>query len=208
MTPIQESCLCLAVIKNYLESGCRGLRGVDHSDAKWILHQHLLITVVSFLDEWGKIEGIGKRDENVGLVVKTCKILVQRIRKPWPGLHVLRNTLLAHPPRNKATGFLTMPDEVLGQGRAPTAYDEVLLLADCAVISIAILITHFESDYLAGQAQLRAAEIETYGIDSREEYRVEMKALIAQLRDEAGQLQPVVASVFAGSNHEMKGLYG
>lgn len=175
LSNLQEVLLVLAALKNQLEPALRAVkRHLEDDDLKFSLTNHLLILVSSFLEEWQRLEGLG-RDPSVQKTVQSAKPAVKRIRQ-WKGITRLRSSALAHGFRQK-DGSLTVMKSLFENNRAPSAYAESILVGECAVYAIATAICQHGATYKEGLSlwyTRGASEVPSNGIQTMLEFESEI----------------------------------
>ena len=140
LTRLHNTLLALSAVHSELHSVDRCLprsAEVDDSDLKFVLSNHILILVCSFLAEWRRFENLGK-EESVRTTLQVAKPFVERIRQ-WNGLEKIRSALLAHPIRSEK-GELVVACELFQKVNAPTNYAEMWLLGICAMRAVEIAV--------------------------------------------------------------------
>lgn len=197
LTSLQEMLLILNLLRVKIKSCVQSFDRYKYSDEdiKWTLSQKMQIDIASFLEEWKRLEGCGKKDSDVRDTLILCAETVRRIRS-WPDLESHRNTMLAHPSRDKAFNYnITDLNQRFYNAKVPTTYAEILLLAKLANLAISVVLARHSN----GWACAKRAMKEKYHTDTNEmpirgilhEYEVdsEWKKMIRHILEKDPTLQ-------------------
>lgn len=182
LTKFQESLLILGAIKNILEPELRVIKRYIHDDdLKFTITNKMLIDLVSLLDEWKRLEKIGKNDMEVRETLKIASLAIKRV-KSFKGIRLQRNTMLAHGFRDKSNDYkLTNVNNIISNPNIPKKYAEIILLAEFAVYAISIFICRHRKDYELAlnniQTNVTGVDLEGKGIDTLNEFEDEIDKL-------------------------------
>jgi hypothetical protein len=117
-----------------------------NDDILFSLTNHALIIVSKFLEVWDDSNGFAKSDPRIIPMRKTLSPFLDRVRV-WKGLKSMRNSALAHAYLDKE-GELAPPWHPLGKGDAPTYHAEIMLLLQIVYLSVLVILTVFEKEFL------------------------------------------------------------
>ncbi|MBA7654050.1 hypothetical protein ES703_61924 [subsurface metagenome] len=183
LTSFQESLLVLAALSNQIEWALKAMvpkDRIEDKDLKFTISNHIQILLCSFLDERKRLEALGC-DDKIRATLKMASPALDRIRR-WRGLRKLRSTLLAHGHRTREGAFV-WPSKVFGNHPIPTAYAEIILLGNCALLAVRVVLTQHQSDYQEAVQQLSnlKKDIEDEGIRTVGEIKEELNKIKAEI---------------------------
>lgn len=151
LNPLETSILALASRKSFLEPSLRSIKKhVQEEDLKWTVSNYILIQIFAFNEEWRRFQGLAKSDLKVRETTRIAKPAIDRI-KQWPGLTVVRNSIIAHARRSDGSLLLPNPQTFSG---VPTNYAEKILLAECAVLAIATVLVRHDAERLVAVSKI------------------------------------------------------
>ena len=183
LTPLQESLLILQASINHIGLALKVITPDDRirdEDLKFTICNYILIRLCAFLEEWSKLESLGS-DKKVQFSLKIASPAIDRIRQ-WTGLTKVRSLLLAHGSRDKQ-GIAHWPADVFAQFDAPTAYAEIILLGNCAILAAKSVINGHNEEFQKGVKELKDLQrpIKDKGIRTVEEIKEELNKIKAKM---------------------------
>jgi len=190
LTPLQESILILVGIKNQIEVALKSIQPkerIQDEGLKFTVCNHIQILVCSFLEEWRKLEGLGRESE-IQKTLKVASPAIDRIRR-WKGLPRVRSQLLAHPHRT-SDGTFVPAWQTFANYSAPTTYAETIVLGNCAKKATSVVLKRHAEDYRHAAAILesQALEIDNKGVRTVGEIRSELSEVDQQIVEQVRRI--------------------
>lgn len=178
---IQQCILVLSALKNNFENDLKVVkRYILDEDVKFSISNKMLLEVASFLDEWKVLCSLAAEDLNIRQTLTIAAPAIRRIKK-WEGIKGLRNTALAHGFRDDSTGGqITCLNKRYFNANVPTAYAEIMLLAEFAVYAVSIVLCRHKDEHKEAMLVLSREVFDTSvirGIQTMAEFNSEIKTL-------------------------------
>lgn len=117
-------------------------------DLLFVLNNYLHILISSFMEEWRHFNGLVKKYPELIRPLQICSPAINKIKqwKEWDSNSAkFRNLFLAHNYRDR-NGNPMSPFPLLSEGAAPTNYTEMMLLANCTILTINELKTFYNAE--------------------------------------------------------------
>ncbi|MDN4197183.1 hypothetical protein OA787_20810 [Citrobacter freundii] len=184
LTPIQESIIVLAAMKNTFEPVLKVFkRYINDDDLKFVLQMKMIVDLSSFSEEWARLGPLCKTCPDMILTLKICEPAVTRLRK-WSGIRDFRNKALAHGFRDEVrddNGRTIRPPTDLEKfyfdADVPNRYAEIVLLYEMAYFCMAVVM-HRHGRVTDDLNLIYDKEIIYRGIDSANEFDSEMEGFM------------------------------